>query len=178
MVSTRAIDFQLCNSQGKAIAFSGGVAQICTAGSPDKTPTVYDINQAVIANPVALVRGRLYCEVPKAVGSVDIYMSTPTGHFVVLKGVVPGDRQEVRYDPLDLMSTWVIPFSISDSVANVEKDTGFDFVADQLGNAQQLDCTIELFRVCNIERRNVGDPLGIHIFYINRCSIGQRRQDR
>ena len=56
--------------------------------------------------------------------------------------------------------------------------SGFDFVANQLGNAQQLDRTTELFGVRDIERRNVGDPLGIHIFNVDRCSIGQRHQDR
>ena len=55
---------------------------------------------------------------------------------------------------------------------------GFDFVTDELRNAQQLDGIAELLGKSDIKRRNVGDPLGIHLLHIDRCPIGQRHQDR
>lgn len=126
MANNRAIQFQLCDLFGKIIAATGGMAQICTNGSPNKVAAVYDVNQVATTNPVALSRGMLYVEVAKSVTIVDIYLATPTGQFLVLKNVVPGDRQEVRYDPLDNISEWVIPWSAADSTAATEKDTGFD----------------------------------------------------
>jgi hypothetical protein len=126
MANNRIIDFQLTDMFGKAILASGGMAQICLNGSPDKTPAVYDSAQVATTNPVALSRGRLYVEVPKSVTIVDIYLATPTGHFLVLKNVVPGDRSAQPYNPLDQKSVWFIPFSHADSTAATEKDTGFD----------------------------------------------------
>lgn len=126
MANNRIVNFQLCDMDGKAILSSGGMAQICVDGSPDKVSAVYDATQAATTNPVALSRGMLYVEVAKSVTTVDIYLATPTGHFLVLKDVVPGDRSVVKYEPKDLETMWVIPFSHADSTAATEKDTGFD----------------------------------------------------
>ena len=41
---------------------------------------------------------------------------------------------------------------------------GFDFVTDELRNTQQLDGIAELLGKSDIERRNVGDPLGVYLF--------------
>ena len=56
--------------------------------------------------------------------------------------------------------------------------TGFDFVTDELRNTQQLDGIAELLGKSDIERCNVGNPLGIHLLHSDRCPIGQRHQDR
>ena len=50
----------------------------------------------------------------------------------------------------------------------------FDFVTDELRNAQQLDGIPELLGKSDIEWRNVGNPLGVYLFYIDRCPLGQR----
>lgn len=126
MANNRVINFQLTDPYGKAILASGGMAQICVNGSPDKVAAVYDSAQVATTNPVALSRGMLYVEVAKSITIVDIYLATPTGQFLVLKNVVPGDRSAVPYNPLDQISEWVIPWSTADSVAATEKDTGFD----------------------------------------------------
>lgn len=125
MANNRIVQFQLTDMDGKAILATGGMAQVCLNGSPDKI-TVYDATQVAAANPVALSRGMLYFEVAKSVTILDIYLATPTGQFLVLKNVVPGDRSVVKYEPKDNESTWVIPYSHADSTDNVEKDTGFD----------------------------------------------------
>ena len=131
MPSNRVINFQCVDEMGRHILGAGGAAQINTAGSPNKA-TTYDINQAVVANPVALSRGQLYVQVPKANTSVDVYLAAPTGHFLVIKGLVPGDRQTVRVNTKNLDTQWVVPFSITDSVAATEKDTGFDLPVGSL----------------------------------------------
>lgn len=132
MANNRIVNFQLCDMDGKAILASGGMAQVCINGSPDKVSAVYDASQVATTNPVALSRGMLYFEVAKSVTVVDIYLATPTGQFLVLKNVVPGDRSVVKYEPKDNESTWVIPFSHADSTAATEKDTGFDLPSGAL----------------------------------------------
>jgi hypothetical protein len=132
VANNRIVNFQLTDRNGKAVLATGGMAQVCVNGSPDKVSAVFDANQVATTNPVALSRGMLYFEVAKSVTILDIYMATPTGQFVVLKNVVPGDRSTVAYDPLDLKSEWVIPFSHADSTDAVEKDTGFDLPSGAL----------------------------------------------
>ncbi len=51
-------------------------------------------------------------------------------------------------------------------------------LTDELRDAQQLDGITELLGERDIKRRNVGNPLGVHLFHIDRCPIGQRHQDR
>jgi hypothetical protein len=126
VANNRIVNFQLTDMQGKAILATGGMAQVCVNGSPDKVAAVFDSAQVATTNPVALSRGMLYFEVAKSVTILDIYLATPTGQFVVLKNVVPGDRSVVAYEPKDAESTWVIPFSHADSTDATEKDTGFD----------------------------------------------------
>lgn len=132
MPATRNIQFQLHDLYGKAIEASGGMAQICVNGSPDKVSAVYDSAGNVTTNPAALTAGRLDIQVPATVTVCDIFLATPTGQFIVLKDVRPGDRSIVMYDANDLVSDWVIPYSHTDSTDNVEKDTGFDLPSGAL----------------------------------------------
>lgn len=129
MASNRVIDFNLKGAGGAAMNSSGGFVQICSAGTPDKLALV-DRDGAAMSNPAAFTRGGIYAEVAKANTTVDCYILAPTGHMVVIKGMIPGDRQMVSVPTNDFRTTLVIPFSITDSVAATEKDTGFDLPTD------------------------------------------------
>lgn len=171
MASNRVIDFQLTDENGRHIMTTGGMAQICVAGSPDKV-SVFDINQVAMANPVNLSRGRLYAQVAKSVQSVDIYLASPTGQFVVIKGLKPGDRQHVLVDTKQLESDWIIPWSIADSVQAVEKDSGFDLPT---GALVQGNPSIEVTAIDATEDIECGilstEPSGDLDGFINNVSI-------
>ncbi len=128
-MSNREIAFQLVTTQGGPIQIAGGEMMVCAAGTPHKA-TTYDGNDASVANPIPFVNGRIQVRVPKATELVDLYIRSPTGHFRVIKNFRPGSAQSVHIDTRILRTTYVVPFSIADATANVEKDSGFDLATD------------------------------------------------
>lgn len=110
---------------GTIIQSSGGMAQVCVAGSPDKQ-TLYNEDGTSLSNPVALTRGKLEFWTDADTNSVDIYGIAPTGHGFVIQGVKPSGNNEYPINTNDRQTLAVIPFSHADSTANTEKDTGFD----------------------------------------------------
>ncbi len=113
---------------GEAIITAGGACHVATAGSPDKA-TLYDKDGAALTNPVTPTRGAIDFNCAVGVESVDLYIQAPGGQFVVLTGVKPSGPNEVSIDTSKKEQTYKIPFSITDSVAATEKDTGFDLPA-------------------------------------------------
>lgn len=130
-MSNRVINFQLATRAGAAIQIAGGEMMICAAGTPHKVALV-DAAGAALANPVSFTNGRVYAEVAKTNDTVDLYIRSPTGHFRVVKGHRPGSAQTIHIDTTDTRTNYVIPFSITDATANVEKDSGFDLLTDAL----------------------------------------------
>jgi len=130
-MSNRAIDFQLYNRAGGIINKTGGFVQVCAAGTPDKV-TLYKLDGTSQTNPGSLTYGAFYAEFDKSNSSVDLYILSPTGHMRVVKGYVPGSQPAIHIDAAVFSTTLVIPYSIVDSTANVEKDTGFDLPLDAL----------------------------------------------
>lgn len=115
---------------GTNIVTAGGTVHVATAGSPDKA-TLYDKDGAALSNPLqstlGITRGFINFFCVDTVASVDLYIMAPGGQFVVATSVVPGDRNEIIVPTSNKHQTYVIPFSITDSTAATEKDTGFDF---------------------------------------------------
>jgi len=60
------------------------------------------------------------------VDTVDLYIMTPTGQFVVRKGVKASGPNELIYNTSDRYTVAVVPFAFTDSAATVEQDTGID----------------------------------------------------
>jgi hypothetical protein len=125
MPSNRVIDIQLSDENGRHIMTAGGQMFVLSPGLPDVLST-FDINQAAVAQPIAGNRGRFYAQVAKANKTVDLIIYSPTGHCRMIKNVVPGDRQTVMIDTSQLESTWIIPASVAQATAAVEKDSGVD----------------------------------------------------
>lgn len=126
MVALKIYDIQLKDAfTGEIIQGSGGMVQVCLAGSPDKL-TLYNDDGTSLANPVSLVRGKLHFAVDADQNTVDLYGISPTGHGFVLRGLKPGGNNEYGINTQQRQTTWVIPFSHADCTDNVEKDSGFD----------------------------------------------------
>lgn len=123
-------DFQLKSlNNGRAIIQSGGMAMVVAAGDTTKV-ALQDQNGNAISNPVALVNGRVTFRTATSVPSVDVYIMCPTGHFLVLKGMTPGDRQEVGYDIQNPYDEYTIPYAASDYTAAAEGSTGMQLLKD------------------------------------------------
>lgn len=140
-MSNREIAFQLITQNGGLIQIAGGELMVCVAGTPHKA-TLFDKDGVSTANPASFVNGRIQVQVPKTSDTVDLYIRSPTGHFRVVKGHKPGTTQSIHIDIQVLRATYVVPFSIVDCTANVEKDSGFDLATDAL--VQPLGCGIEV----------------------------------
>lgn len=110
---------------GPAIKGSGGMVQVCVAGSPSKA-TLTDKDGAALANPVSLTRGSAVFYTANAVPQVDLYIMAPDGQFVCLYAVQGDTLNEVPVDRSQINQVMRIPFSIADSTTSVEKDSGFD----------------------------------------------------
>lgn len=120
---------------GKMITATGGVVMVCKTGTSDKE-TLTAKDGSALANPLALTAGGAEFYAPTTSAGVDLYIMAPGGQFVVVSDVEGGSTPDIQVD-MSRNQVAVIPFSITDSVAATEKDTGFDlpakcFVLDRL----------------------------------------------
>lgn len=109
---------------GAIISASGGKAYVTAAGGTAKA-TLYTAAGAALANPVALTNGSIEFYTADAVSSVDLYIQSPTGHFVVQKAVKSSGDASLFYNNKVLDTVFVIPFNIADTSAATETSTGF-----------------------------------------------------
>lgn len=116
---------QLVDHNGKNISTAGGVCYVAAAGDPQKV-ALKDATGASASNPSAISNGKIEFYTAETVASVDLFGISPTGHAFIAKGVVASGPNEIRVDTSRATTTLVIPFSINDTTANTETDTGFD----------------------------------------------------
>lgn len=109
---------------GALIASSGGKAYVTAAGGTAKA-TLYNADGSALANPVSLTNGNIEFHTADSVTTVDLYVQTPTGHFVVEKGIKASGDASLLYNNKVLDTTFVIPFNIADTTAATETNTGF-----------------------------------------------------
>jgi hypothetical protein len=133
---------------GTAIISAGGTVHVAQAGLPDKQTIYSDANGTSLANPMTPTRGFISFYTLSTVASVDLYIQAPGGQFIVLAGVTPSGPNEVAVRTDQRRQLAKIPFSIADSVAATEKDTGFvlptnSMVLDRLHGAGLLVTTAE-----------------------------------
>lgn len=124
-IALKRYDIQLSETQfGGAIIAAGGKCIVCKVGTPDKE-TLYDPNtELVIANPITPVRGKISFCVPVDRTAVDLYIQTPAGQFVIKRNVIPSGDNEIVLHGFDNNQMYVIPFSIADTTAAAETQTG------------------------------------------------------
>jgi hypothetical protein len=124
-------EFQLKRQDnGVSILAAGGVALVVAAGGTDRVALYNPDNSfAALAQPIALNYGTGRFAVLDTVNSVDIYIMGPEGDFVVIEDVVAGSISEVMIDMQRRVQMLKLPYSVADSTANTETDTGFDLPA-------------------------------------------------
>lgn len=113
----------------ESIISAGGYVHVAQAGLPDKQTIYADANGGALASVFQPTRGFINFFTLDSVASVDLYILSPGGHFVELSGVVPGGPNEILVDTFRRRGVLKLPFSITDSVAATEQDTGFDLPA-------------------------------------------------
>lgn len=113
---------------GEAILTTGGTAFVATVGTPTKA-TLLDATGAALTNPIQMTKGFINFFVVDTVDTVDLYIQAPGGQFVVQLAIKPSGPNEILIDTSIKMQLYKIPFSITDAVANTEKDSGFDLPA-------------------------------------------------
>ncbi len=110
---------------GAMIASAGGFVYVTTNGGTAKA-TLTDADGAALSNPLALTNGAFDFNVANNVGALDLYIQSPTGHFLVVKNVKSSGDSSLFVDDSIAHTTMVIPFDIADTSDNTETDTGFD----------------------------------------------------
>ena len=116
---------------GEAIITAGGTVYVATNGDAQKA-TLYTAAGASLANPITPTRGFINFFAADTVEKVDLYGMAPGGEAFVLKNVSPSGPNEIEVDTGRLNHVLVIPFSIADTTATTETDTGFDTGTDKL----------------------------------------------
>jgi len=112
---------------GEMITAAGGVCYVAKSGDAQKE-TLLKKDGTAQANPVSMTNGGAEFYVANTVNAVDLYIMAPGGQFLVKTGVVPGSGgYDFAVDTQQLNQVAKIPFSIADTTAATETDTGFDF---------------------------------------------------
>lgn len=118
-------NFQLRDlTTGQAIISSGGKVYVAAAGAAAKA-SLTDKDGSALSNPLSLTRGSATFFVADTIAAVDLYIQAPGGQWVVAKNIGASGPNEINVDTARLEHTAVIPFSIADTTATTETNTGF-----------------------------------------------------
>jgi hypothetical protein len=125
MVALKRFSIQLSALMfGEAIIAAGGKCIVCKADSPDKETIYSPTTELAISNPLTPVRGKIEFSTLDTVLSVDLYIQAPGGQFLVERGVKASGPNEFIIDTRRMQQTYVLPFSIADTTATTETNTG------------------------------------------------------
>jgi hypothetical protein len=117
---------------GEAIITAGGVVYVAVNGSPDKQALVNKDGSA-LSNPITPTRGKIeFWVASDDVTKVDLYGMAPGGQAFQRLNVTASGPNEIGIDTSRRHQELVIPFSIADTTANTETDTGFDTGTDKM----------------------------------------------
>lgn len=131
MASYNTFDIQLYDAlTRKAIITTGGKVYVCATGAYAKSTLVDpDNDYASLANPVAATRGKFRFAIATTgpgLPALDIYGMAPGGQAFRATNIKPGEPNDIFVDTTNVMQELRVPFSIADTTAATETDTGFD----------------------------------------------------
>lgn len=124
----RKITFQLYEQggaaamRGKIIQASGGMVGVYQGATKN---AITDKDGTALSNPLALTNGAATFYVLATVTSVDIAIMCPGGQFLFIEDVDEG-LADIAVDVTNRNQVAKIPYSITDTTATTETDTGFD----------------------------------------------------
>lgn len=139
---------------GPAVVGSGGVVMACKPGTAQKA-SLLDANGAALANPLPLTRGGATFYVSNAQGllGLDLYVQAPDGQQLQRYACFGDQLLDLPVDRDARRQLMIVPFSIVDSVANTEKDSGMILPAKAL---VQVDVVTEVLTLEAGKTLNVG----------------------
>ena len=161
---------QLRSLEGDIIATSGGVVYVAAAGATLKA-TLTDKDGAALANPLTLTRGGFDFYTADTVTAVDLFILSPTGHFVVKKNVKPSGDTSIVVDTKKMNTTVVIPFNYANVTADAtETLTGFTLPGAVLPNPAVEVVTLDATETIDVGTNSAasGDANG----FIAAASVG------
>lgn len=117
---------KLVRSTNLHVNDTGGQALVVTAGGYQKV-SLFDRTGLAATNPVAIVGGVIEFYTLDSVKSVDLYIMTPGGQFLVKKSVARAGPNEFVVDEQSPYQLALIPFHTADYTAASEVSTGIQF---------------------------------------------------
>jgi len=115
----------------RAIISAGGKLYVAATGAYAKATLVDpDNDYAPLANPLTATRGKFRFAIANTglgLPAVDIFGMAPTGQAFRALSIKPGEAVDIFIDTTNVVQQLIVPFTIADTVANTETDTGFDF---------------------------------------------------
>lgn len=113
---------------GLAIASAGGFVYVAATGTTAKL-AITNVNGGALANPLPLTRGSFDFYTADSVAAVDLFIQSPTGHFIVLKNIKPSGDASILVDNSVANSTMVIPFNAANQAGDAtETPCGFTII--------------------------------------------------
>ena len=139
---------------GPAITGSGGVVMACKPGTAQKA-SLFDANGVAVANPFPLTRGGATFFVTNAQGllGLDLYVQAPDGQQLQEYATFGDSLLDLPVDRHNRRQLMMVPFSLADSVAATEKDSGMILPAKAI---IQVDVGIEVITLEAAKTLNVG----------------------
>ena len=121
------------NSQLKSVITnsmiaSAGGAVLVTNANDTALLSITDADGVALSNPLTLTNGSFDFNVVDSIASVDLYIQSPTGHFIVVTDLKSSGDASIFVDTSQVLTTMVIPFDIADTTAATETDTGFNLI--------------------------------------------------
>lgn len=144
----------ISSTTGKAMLDAGGKVYVAQAGLAAKQ-ALFNKDGSVLANPVALVNGSFEFWTADTAASVDLYIQSGKGHTLQVKGVTPSGANEFFVNTANPVQMLVIPFSIADTTATTETDTGFDLPTDAIVQPE-LAAGVDVLAIDATETIDVG----------------------
>lgn len=140
---------------GAMIASAGGFVYVTAAGGTAKA-TLTDKDGAALSNPLALTNGSFDFNTADSIASVDLYIQSPTGHFIVRKAVKSSGDASIVVDTSQASTTMVIPFNVADQTGDAtETLCGFTLIG-----AVQPNVAVDIETVDATETIDVGTDSG------------------
>jgi hypothetical protein len=110
------------------ITAAGGFVYAAIPGGTKKA-SLLDVNGAAVANPFLLTSGGFSFYTADAVPALDLYIQSPTGHFVILKNMKSSVDASIFVDRSLVNTTMVIPINgLDQTVDGTEQGAGFTII--------------------------------------------------
>ena len=125
-------DIQLYDAlTGRAIEDAGGTLYVAATGAYAKSTLVNPDNDfAALSNPITGSRGKFRFAIANTglgLPAVDVFGMAPGGQAFRALNIKMGEVTDIRIDTTNVVQQLIVPFSIADTTATTETDTGFDF---------------------------------------------------